>query len=312
MKGENSPVYKGFVVVYPNGEVSKEMTAIEVSDYLNLSTPTITDLARKKTCYTGVYGRIRYVRVLYLEDYLKEREIYKSDEDFRNMCKCKIEESEILCENKKEEFKKTMSEVTRGIKNGNAKLLICIFPDGRIKKNCLKGLAEELEVDKGVIRRMLNSHESYKAPNGKVTKERLEHLKTLEGIIIMEEEDYLREREVYKSDEDFRNMCKRKIEESEIFYQNKKDETSRKMSEIGKRIKVNAKLIVCIFPDGRIIKDICTKELAEELGISTDTIRSILRSHEPYKPTYKRLKHLEGIIIMEQEDYLKKQNQQDN
>ncbi len=83
------------------------------------------------------------------------------------------------------------------------------------------------------------------------------------------------------------------------------EETKKKLSEV-KRGKNNptAKLVVAIFPDGRIIKDVCMKELAKELKTTEDTIRSRLNSHEPYKPRNKHLKHLEGIIIMYQKDYL--------
>ena len=84
------------------------------------------------------------------------------------------------------------------------------------------------------------------------------------------------------------------------------EEIKKKNSEAHKGKKNgNAKLIVCIFPDGRIIKDVCIKELAEELNTSKDTITRVLNSCEPCKPTHKRLKHLEGVIIITQEDYLK-------
>lgn len=70
-----------------------------------------------------------------------------------------------------------------GMKNGRAKILICIFPDRQIIKNCLKGLAEELGVSQSLIKDILNSHEHYKPKKS--------YLKHLEGIIIMEEKDYL-------------------------------------------------------------------------------------------------------------------------
>ena len=88
--------------------------------------------------------------------------------------------------------------------------------------------------------------------------------------------------------------------------------TRKKMSEANRGVNNSqAKRIVCIFPDGRVIKDVCIKELAKELGINEDTIRSRLNSHEPYKVSKKakksdieRLKKLEGMIIMEEKDYL--------
>ena len=82
------------------------------------------------------------------------------------------------------------------------------------------------------------------------------------------------------------------------------EETKKKIGEAQKGAKgSNAKILICIFPSGKIIKDMCITELAEELKIDRQLIRSRLNSHEPYKPKKKRLKHLEGIIIMTQKDY---------
>lgn len=196
-KGKDSSRYIGFVVIYPDGEVSKEMTRDEVVNYLGVSRTIIETLVKEKTCYIGRYEHIKHVRVLHLEDYLEERELYKSDEDFRNMCKRKVEEAEILYKIKKEEFREACKQRTgknspgygkgekiRGAKNVNAKLLVCIFPDGRIIKGmCVIELAKELGIGTDTIRSILRSHKSYK-PNKK-------RLKKLEGIIIMTQEDYL-------------------------------------------------------------------------------------------------------------------------
>lgn len=97
------------------------------------------------------------------------------------------------------------------------------------------------------------------------------------------------------------------------------EKTRKKIGEAQKGAKNNqAKLVVCIFPDGRIIKDVCMKELAKELGISICTTRKILKSKKPYKTPinssglskekFEHLKTLEGIRIMYYEDYLKEQN----
>ena len=94
------------------------------------------------------------------------------------------------------------------------------------------------------------------------------------------------------------------------------EEARKKQSEAGKERKGikngNAKLVVCIFPDGRIIKDVCIEDLTKELGVGRNFVKRVLDSHEPYKVSklvkkrdYERLKELEGIIIMYQEDYLK-------
>lgn len=82
------------------------------------------------------------------------------------------------------------------------------------------------------------------------------------------------------------------------------EETKKKRTETRKKNRAGEKLVICVFPSGETTKPICISDLAKELGISRTTIRDILNSHEPYKPTYKRLKHLDGIIIMTQEDYL--------
>lgn len=205
-KGKNSSVYKGFVIVYPNGETSKDMSRNEVANYLNVSECTIKKLAREKTCYIGKYERIRYIRVLHLEDYLKEREIYKSDEDFRNMCKRKIEETEILYQNKKEETSKKLSKAGKGREvseearrkqsETKKKSLVCIFPNGKIIKNiCVIELAEKLKINRNLVGKILKSKQPYKAPikSNVLSKERLKHLKTLENVRIMYYEDYLKE-----------------------------------------------------------------------------------------------------------------------
>lgn len=198
-KGKDSSRYVGFVVIYPDGEVSKEMTRDEMVNYLGISRTIIENLVKEKTCYIGRYKHIKHIRVLHLEDYLKEREIYKSDEDFINMCKRKVEEAEILYKNKKEKFREFCKKRTgknspnygkgekqRGAKGSNAKLVVAIFPDGRIIKDvCMKELAEELKISKDMIKIILESKKPY-TPN----KSRLKHL---EGIIIMYQQDYLKD-----------------------------------------------------------------------------------------------------------------------
>ena len=92
------------------------------------------------------------------------------------------------------------------------------------------------------------------------------------------------------------------------------EEAKKKLSEVKKGKKVdkikgikngNAKLVVAIFPDWRVIKDVCIKELAKELKISERMVSDILKSEQPYTPKKSHLKHLDGIIIISQEDYLK-------
>ena len=169
-RGKSNSSYKGFVVIYPNGEVSKEMTRDEVVNYLGVGNSIIADLAKEKTCYIGRHKHIRYVRVLHLEDYLKERELYKNDEDFKSMCKHMVEEAE-----------KRLSEAKK-------ETLICIFPSGKIIKDiCVEGLVKELGISRKLVVKILRSHKPYKAPNRSDCK----HLERLNGVIIMEEKDYL-------------------------------------------------------------------------------------------------------------------------
>ena len=82
------------------------------------------------------------------------------------------------------------------------------------------------------------------------------------------------------------------------------EETIKKRTETRKKNRAGEKSIICVFPSGKIIKDIGVSDLAKELGINRHSISNILKSGQPYKPRNKRLKHLEGIIIMEEKDYL--------
>lgn len=238
LSGKDSPRYKGFVVIHPDGKVSEEMTRDEVEGCLGVGQGIITDLAKEKTCYIGYYKHIRHVRVLHLEDYLKEREIYKSDEDFVNMCKQMVEEAEILYEEKEEEYRKKLSEANKGENNH--------FYGRQLSEEHRKKIGE--------------------ARRGKY------------------------------------------IGENHPMYGNGDKLKGKKNGR--------AKLVVCVFPDGRIIKDVCMKELAKELNVDIQLVRKILNSKQPYKAPskcnnfiskekFEYLKTLEGIRIMYYEDYLK-------
>lgn len=186
------------------------MSTEKMADYLNLNETTIRTLAKEKTCYIGTYEHIRYIRVLHLEDYLEERE-NKSNEEFENMCKHMVEEAKILYKKKREEVretcrsrtgenssrygknhseetKKKQSEVKKGKNNPTAKLVVGILPSGKIIKNvCIKELAKELGTSETFVRNILYSKKPYE------NKRNLEHLKKYEGIIIMFQEDYLKD-----------------------------------------------------------------------------------------------------------------------
>lgn len=74
--------------------------------------------------------------------------------------------------------------------------LVCIYPNDKISDPMSsEKLAKELGIGKTLVRRIRDSKKPYKAPsksNG-ISKEHLDHLKTLEGIRIMYYEDYLKE-----------------------------------------------------------------------------------------------------------------------
>ena len=72
---------------------------------------------------------------------------------------------------------------------------VCVFSEGIISEpmSCRK-IAKELGVSESLIRRIRDSKKPYKVSSCcHISKEHLEHLKTLEGIRIMYYEDYLEE-----------------------------------------------------------------------------------------------------------------------
>ena len=67
----------------------------------------------------------------------------------------------------------------------------------------------------------------------------------------------------------------------------------------------NYKGFIALFPDGNITEEMTIKELEEMLGVYRSVITNIAKSNKPYKPRYKRLRHLEGIRVFYAEDYKK-------
>ena len=93
----------------------------------------------------------------------------------------------------------------------------------------------------------------------------------------------------------------------------KSEETRQKISEANKgRNGSNYKGFIALFPDGSITEEMLMKELEEMLGVSSTVIINIVKSNEPYKPYYKRLKHLAGIKIYYYQDYLKLESGDNN
>lgn len=75
--------------------------------------------------------------------------------------------------------------------------LVCVYPDGRVSKPMSGNkLAKELGINNALVCKIRNSKKSYKVNEQRVSKERLEYLKTLNGIRIMYYEDYLKEQEL--------------------------------------------------------------------------------------------------------------------
>lgn len=80
--------------------------------------------------------------------------------------------------------------------NPNYKGYVCIFPSGEVTKSMmLKEIIEYLGVNRSMIDTLVKSKEPYKV--SKYTRSnKKEHLKTLEGIRVLYNKDYLAEQEV--------------------------------------------------------------------------------------------------------------------
>ena len=73
-KGRNNSSYKGFVCIFPNGEVTKEMTNKELGELLGVSSSVITNIAKSGEPYKPRSKKLKYlegIKIYYYQDYLK-------------------------------------------------------------------------------------------------------------------------------------------------------------------------------------------------------------------------------------------------
>lgn len=71
---EKHPNYKGFVILFPNGEVTEPKTSKELSEIYKIGRPTLEKIAKSGEPYKTFYKRLKHlegIRVFYAEDYLK-------------------------------------------------------------------------------------------------------------------------------------------------------------------------------------------------------------------------------------------------
>ena len=73
--GEKHPKFKGFVCVFPNGDVSSVMTQKEMKSYLGISQPLVEKLSKTKEPYIPSKHHpnkkhLEGIRILYYKDYI--------------------------------------------------------------------------------------------------------------------------------------------------------------------------------------------------------------------------------------------------
>lgn len=83
------------------------------------------------------------------------------------------------------------------------------------------------------------------------------------------------------------------------------EETKEKLRAYTGKNTSNYKGFICIFPNGEVTEEMTIKELCGLLRVDQSVVINLVKSGKPYKPRYKRLKHLEGIRIYYYQDYLK-------
>ena len=72
--GRNTSRYKGFICIFPNGEVTKEMTNKELGELLGVSSSVITNIAKSGEPYKPRSKKLKYlegIKIYYYQDYLK-------------------------------------------------------------------------------------------------------------------------------------------------------------------------------------------------------------------------------------------------
>ena len=70
--GRNTSRYKGFICIFPNGEITKEMAGKELGELLGVSESVVMKLAKNGEPYSPRFKKNRWlngIRVFYAEDY---------------------------------------------------------------------------------------------------------------------------------------------------------------------------------------------------------------------------------------------------
>ena len=72
--GRNNSSYKGFIALFPNGNITEEMTKRELGEMLGISDTTVADIAKSNKPYKPYNKKNRHldgIRIFYAEDYKK-------------------------------------------------------------------------------------------------------------------------------------------------------------------------------------------------------------------------------------------------
>ena len=72
--GKNTSNYKGFIALFPNGEVTKEMLGKELGELLRVSESVVVKLAKSGKPYKPFYKRLKNlegIKIYYYQDYKK-------------------------------------------------------------------------------------------------------------------------------------------------------------------------------------------------------------------------------------------------
>ena len=164
------------IVLDRNGKIiSNGLGVEETAEYIGVSRDTLTSLLKsnhlyKAKIYSGgsdidLLRSLNGARAFYIDEYKEEETIREISEDKTDYSYCYGD-------------------------------VVCIFTNNKITKPMTgRKLAKELGISRTLVCRIRDSKKPYKVPSkrcGGMTKEKLEHLQTLEGIRIMYYEDYLK------------------------------------------------------------------------------------------------------------------------